>query len=580
MKRWRIALLMLIVVVALSIVFWGCSSTDSDGENLPQKVRRREASVDPVQKVLDSMSLEEKVGQLMVIGFGGSSLTQPEKERIERIRPGGLILFSRNVETPEQLIGLTTELQSNAKVPYFIATDQEGGVINRVTFSGVVMPGAMAMGAADSKELARKVGRATGEQLASLGINMNFAPVLDVNNNPMNPVIGIRSFGEDPELVARLGVEYIKGLQDAGVMSAAKHFPGHGDTSVDSHLDLPKVDFDMDRLSQVELVPFRAAADAGVDAIMSAHIVFRALDKTGRPATLSRPILTGLLRDEIGFDGIVVTDDLEMKAISNNFGAEAGVLAIQAGADLVLVSHTGKTQDAVYDSLLQAVRDRKITEERIDESVRRILRAKHKLGLLDGQKEWDPAKQSERYYEALNSVVRVAQELADRSVTVAFDRTQSLPLPRGTSVLVLSGAGKAPRDPISLGRSLEEYVSELGLGITVRTMTFDASTPVADVKYRASQAGMVVLVTNNVRSGDYQTKVCQALIEVGKPLIVIAASSPYDADYLPEINAYITLYGLTPASVNAAVRVLVGEQEAKGKLPVTLRKYQELTQHS
>lgn len=573
MKRKLIGLLVVIVAVCLGTYLFGCATTNSDEEKSRLGVQKREEPIDPVQQMLESMSLEEKVGQLMIIGFGGGNLTEAEQARIKRIRPGGIILFGRNVETPEQLIKLTTDLQADAKVPYFVATDQEGGLINRITFSGVVIPGAMAMGAADDEDLARKVGRTTGKYLASLGINMNFAPVLDVNNNPLNPVIGIRSFGEDPQRVATLGIAYMKGLQEVGVISVAKHFPGHGDTTVDSHLALPRVDFDMDRLSKVELVPFKAAAEAGVDAIMSAHIVFRSLDESGRPATLSKAVLTDLLRNDIEFDGVVVTDDLEMKAISDNYGAEAGVLAIQAGADMVLVSHTGSKQDAIYESLLEAVRSGKISEERIDASVKRILRAKQRVGLLDQQRASDPAEQIEHYYEALNDVIKVAQELAERSITVVFDPDHLIPLAKGKSVLVLSRQGKAPLDPSALGRELVNYVNELGLGITVQTVTFDESTPTSDLKYRASQVDTVVLVTNNVRSGDFQAKVGQALAEVGKPLIVVAAGSPYDADYLPEISAYVTLYGATPAAVNAVVRVLVGEIEAKGILPITLQKY-------
>src|SRR5690606_667232 len=255
---------------------------------------------------------------------------------------GGVILFARNIRDPVQVANLTRSLQqlaqsSGARIPLFIATDQEGGIVARLRSPAAVMPGAMALGAASSPELAYEAGRSTARQLLAVGINMNFAPVVDVNNNPANPVIGVRSFGEDPELVAELGAAFIRGQQEEGVISTAKHFPGHGDTDTDSHIALPRADHPRVRLDQVELVPFRAAIAAGVDAIMTAHVTFPSIDPTpGLPATLSHRVLTGLLREELGHEGLIVTDAMEMQAITANFGiAEAAVRAVEAVGDMV-----------------------------------------------------------------------------------------------------------------------------------------------------------------------------------------------------------------------------------------------------
>ena len=246
----------------------------------------------------------------------------------------------------------------------------------RLKEGATVLPGNMALGATDSTELAERAGGITAVELAAVGVNLNFAPVMDVNNNPRNPVIDRRSFGESPELVSRLGVPYIRGLQRNGVLATAKHFPGHGDTTVDSHFDLPTVNHDLDRIHALELQPFRAAIDADVAAIMTAHIVYPAFDPD-RPATLSPTILTNLLREELGFDGLLITDDMEMKAIDDRYqSGEAAVMAIEAGADIVMVLWTPTKQNEVFDALLSAVNSGRISQARLDQSVERILKSK------------------------------------------------------------------------------------------------------------------------------------------------------------------------------------------------------------
>lgn len=350
----------------------------------------REAAVQEsgLDVVVAEMSLSDKIGQMLMCGFEGTVVPDDGiRELIAKGGIGGVIYFARNVETPEQVAGMTAELQQAAaeggKAPLWISIDQEGGMVARITEGVALMPGGMAIAAAGSVEDAYQAALISGRELSAMGINLNYAPVLDVNNNARNPVIGVRSFGESPEKVADYGAATIRGFQDAGVAATAKHFPGHGDTDVDSHLDLPTVRHDRARMDSVELVPFRRAIAEGVDAMMSAHIYFPALEQEKLPVTLSKAVLTGLLREELGFGGIIMTDCMEMNAIAEHYGTvEASVLAIAAGADIVLISHRADRQLAAIEAILHAVAEGRISEARIDDSVRRLLALKVKRGVI------------------------------------------------------------------------------------------------------------------------------------------------------------------------------------------------------
>ncbi len=340
-----------------------------------------------IDRLLGDMELRDKLGQMLLGGFDGTKMTTEAMKLIAAYRTGGIIYFSRNVSSPEQLAALTRELQeaasANGVPPLWISIDQEGGMVARITEGVTLMPGQMAIAAAGSAQEAYRAAYVSGSELRRIGINLNYAPVLDVNNNPLNPVIGVRSFGESPEAAAEFGAAAVRGYQDAGVAATAKHFPGHGDTDVDSHLDLPTVPHDRARMDKVELVPFKRAFAEGVDAVMSAHIYFPALEKEKLPVTLSPSVLTGLLREELGFEGIITTDCMEMNAIAEHYGvAEASVLAVLAGADQILVSHRSDRQGAALAALEAAVHEGRVDEARIDDSVRRLLRMKWKRGIL------------------------------------------------------------------------------------------------------------------------------------------------------------------------------------------------------
>jgi len=325
------------------------------------------------------MTWEEMVGQLFILGFDGTEPSEELQDFIRRLRPGGVVLLKRNIRNPLQLSSLIAALQAaSPSLPLFIAVDQEGGRVSRLDPPFTRFPSPSRLGETGSAELAYRMGAAIGRELRAVGIHMNFAPVLDVNTNPSNPVIGDRAFGVDPDLVARLGVSFFRGLNEQGVISVGKHFPGHGDTSQDSHEVLPTVSRQKERLEAVELHPFAEAIEAGIPALMTAHVLYPALDPKD-PATLSKVVLTDLLRGELGFQGLIISDDLEMRAISDRHGSgEAALRFLQAGGDLVLICHTLERQIEALEAVKRAVEQGRIEEERIEESFRRIKAVKER----------------------------------------------------------------------------------------------------------------------------------------------------------------------------------------------------------
>ncbi len=332
-------------------------------------------------RILGRMTLEQKVGQLLMVGVPGNTLSDNSRAILEKYLPGGIILYGYNIDQQEGPAKFVAALQDASMkcsgFPLFVSTDQEGGRVYRITKGVTQFPGNMAFGVVNDADLMYDASRIMGMQLRAAGVNMNLAPVLDVNNNPENPVINSRSFGSAAEVVARMGRFYVKGLQKARCIAVGKHFPGHGDTNRDSHLTLPVIPHDMERLSRLELHPFEVAIRSGLEVIMTAHISYPAILRNGMPATLSREILTDLLRTKMQFQGLVITDDLEMHAISKMMGiGEAAVKTIDAGSDIILVSSHGTTVPLVHEALMKAVKAGTIPVERVNRSVRRILEMK------------------------------------------------------------------------------------------------------------------------------------------------------------------------------------------------------------
>lgn len=330
-----------------------------------------------IEKQLAEMTLEEKVGQVFMIGIDGTAYNVAMEKQLKSFPAGGVILFSRNVTSVPQLAQLTNALKENSTspVPLVIGTDEEGGPVSRLPDEIIDFPSAAELGNSPlSKTTA--IGEATGQTLLQLGIDLDFAPILDVNSNPTNPVIGDRSFQSNPTKAAEHALAFAEGLESADVISVGKHFPGHGDTSVDSHLQLPVVQKSMEQLSNLELIPFKKAIQAKLPALMVAHLLVPAIDET-YPSSLSYATIQELLRDEMGYEGVIVTDDLTMGAIQDNYSTkDAALLAFKAGSDLLLICHGESTAEESYKQLLQAVKKGEVTEERLDESVRRLLALK------------------------------------------------------------------------------------------------------------------------------------------------------------------------------------------------------------
>ncbi|GGF34963.1 beta-hexosaminidase [Halobacillus andaensis] len=551
---------------------------DVEGELVKQEGDRYEV----IDQAIDGMTIHEKVGQMLMPDFrnwDGENVTEmlPEIEQtVKDYHLGGVILFRENVVTTEQTAELVADYQeASEKYGLLMTIDQEGGIVTRLQ-SGTDMPGNMALGATRSLEITEDVGHAIGSELESLGINMNLAPVLDVNNNPDNPVIGTRSFGEDPDLVADLGIAYTKGLQSTGVAATAKHFPGHGDTAVDSHLGLPEVPHDKERLMDVELHPFQQAMEADIDAIMTAHVTFPKIDDTkvtsqkdgteiSLPATLSPKVLTGLMREEMGYEGLIITDALNMKAISDHFGSvDAVIRSVKAGTDIVLMP---VGLEEVADGLLEAVETDEISEERIEESVERILTLKLKRGIIKAESAPD-----------MDEIIANAEETVGSEEHQAVEEeasNQSITLLKNDNVLPLD----ADRDEkvVVIGNTFIDRLYDSVSKHNQNTDLVKASGPLSDEQLAQMEEADHIIIgtyTFNVAGRDansLQMQLANQLInEVDTPVIGVGIRNPYDVMAYPDVDGYLAQYGFNDVSFDATASTLFGENNPSGTLPVTI----------
>ncbi|RED65592.1 beta-N-acetylhexosaminidase [Cohnella lupini] len=517
----------------------------------------------------ERMGLKEKIGQLFMCGFDGLEPTADIVSLIKDYGIGGVIYFRRNVKDAAQVDSLSAKLQEVSAEPLFIAIDQEGGMVVRLEEGVTVMPGAMAQGAAGNADLSREAARWSGAELRDIGINMNFAPCLDVNNNPLNPVIGVRSYGEDPARVAKLGTAAIDGYRKGGVVAVAKHFPGHGDTAADSHHELPSVPHAIDRLNEVELLPFRHAIEQGVDAIMTAHVVFPAFEPTGIPATLSERILTGLLRDQLGFKGVIVTDCLEMNAIAETIGVARGAVeAIKAGADFILVSHRLDRQTAALEAVMEAVMTGEIPESRIDEAARRIWQLKQTSGLFGSEA---PVTNRDRAEE-------VQRLLCEQAVTVVKGGNQ-LPLTKEGMTLVVwteARVGTEVIEVISQEWTLGAALAQAGFRIEELRIGIDPSAEEAAQVRAAAAAGNATLVFASYDAGfsSGQTELIRELASSDSfKFVWVSMRTPYDLLVAPEAPIYLCTYENKPAMMTALAGILSGDLPVQAKQPVTIGAY-------
>ncbi|RPI21330.1 MAG: glycoside hydrolase family 3 protein [Acidobacteria bacterium] len=520
------------------------------------------------------ITLEQAVGQLFLTCFVGRE-TPPEEIRsaISRGQIGGIVLFRhKNVGSLDQLRALTEELQVTARAAgqpsLIIAADQEGGQLMAIG-EGTPFPGNLALGATGSEDLARRTGVALGREVAALGINVDFAPVCDVNINPNNPVVGTRSFGEDPHLVARLAAAMIQGFHQAGVAATAKHFPGHGDTATDSHHGVPVLPCREDRLAQVELPPFVSAIEAGVRLIMTAHIAVPALNHGAlQPSTLSRPILRDLLRTRLGFRGVVVTDAMDMGALEQGPAlAIEGLAALHAGVDLLLFNVSEPERELGYLAALQAARRGLLQSSEVFESAGKIL----------ALKEWlEEGEQPGLDVIRCPDHQALAREIAEKSVTLVRDEARRLPLDLPPSARI---AVVLPRPQDLTPADTSSYlVPSLAVPLrcfcpAVDEILVSMELPETELRAVVEQVRRYdVVIVGTINATDYpgQARLVEALIENRVPVIAVALRMPYDLRKYPAAPTYLCTYSILPPSLEALAKVLCGKIAPTGKLPVSI----------
>lgn len=548
-------------------------------------------------KLLKKMSVEEKVGQLVQIGINARFINQDSdffqdlKRHFTENKLGGIIFFGAPMY---ETVHLANRMQENAEVPLLIALDAETGVGMRFQ-DAANFPWNMAVAATGNTDYAYRMGVITGREAKAMGIMQVYAPVLDVNNNADNPVINVRSYGEDPETVGRFGAAFIEGVQSQGVIATAKHFPGHGDTDVDSHRGLPIINVSRERLNQIELPPFKRAIEAGVASIMVAHVGLPQLDPTEIkpipnairvdteeevitenatvPATLSAKIQTDLLRKEMGFKGLIVTDAMSMSGLTLYVNQEeAGVQAFLAGADIL---EKPADVDAMIKGLREAAKSGRIPEARLNESVRKILAWKHELGLF--KQKITPLDQMDKIISG-KETHQLAEEIANKAVTLVRNNENLLPLSKDKKVFVLgiSNGFDGEMTSVALVRFLRENGVKFG---SVVLQDNSSRETIARAREGADKADVVIAALyGRVRSGaknsvglpDAGVEILRDLLQKDKKVVGVSFGNPYILSAFPDLETYIVAYGdMTPLQ-RASARTIFGMLEPNGKLPITL----------
>ncbi len=510
----------------------------------------------------------QKIGQRLFAGFLGTGMNEDFVRLVKEHKVGNVILFKENIADKLQLQKLCADIQDlllwETGYPAFIAIDQEGGPVSRLPADAAVIPGAMAISATGNTQNAYEAGLITGLELAALGVNFNLSPVMDINSNPHNPVIGVRSYGDTKDTVIAFGLSMIRGLTDAGILCAAKHFPGHGDTAVDSHVGLPCVDKSLQELSSCELKSFEAAIDAGVPAIMTSHILFPKLEGEKIPATMSRRIITGLLKEKLGFSGLVLSDCMMMNAIAGHYGTVAGsLMAARAGVDLLFISHSVKLAGETAQAMLDALEEGQLDAEEMEASVEKILQYKRKLSSIKS-----PPIETVGCSAHREAVARMMKE-AVTEVNVPPSGRPAL----GDSPIFLGCMPFRPNNasnPEDSRWNFPVYMAkELGGEYRITSADPDA-LEIDDLLREVRGHTCLVLGTQNGHIRHGQLALAQALVQTGIPVICVALRNPYDLAKLPGNVYTLAAYGYDSLSLAAVAAVLSGREKALGHLPVKL----------
>jgi len=510
-----------------------------------------------VAAIVRSMTLPQKVGQLLVPTVPGLSAADGGTVLVRRYHVGGVIYFGQNIRDAAQVAALSAGLQQAARgqpphLPLLIGTDQEGGIVSRLAGVTTVFPGQMAAGATRDPALISAQDQATGAGMRVLGINLDYAPVADVNVDPANPVIGIRSFGSHPALVADLTAAAVAGFHQAGEATVAKHFPGHGDTDVDSHTGLPVIHHTLRQWWAIDAPPFQAAIRAGVDEIMIGHIEVPALDDSGQPASLSGKVVTGLLRDRLGYQGVVVTDSLQMAGVlQGHTPAQVAVQAVRAGCDQLLMPGD---PGVAYHAVLRAVRRGRISLAQLDASVARVVSLKVARGLLS-----EPAVSPSAVAGLENTPPQrdLSQQLANRSITVVANQSQPPSGPRGKDRLL----------PL---RSKRVYVAGPAAAGLTAALQPDLAATGGRIVTSPADAQVIVAAIQDAVSDPAQQQLVRGLVAAGTPVVVLATGLPYDLGLFAGMRAAVASYSDSVVSLSAAAAVLTGRLRPVGQLPVAI----------
>lgn len=539
-------------------------------------VRIYQKTDDWVEQTLSKMTLEEKAGQMVFPNVNGIYMSDdsPEFKRLEFLvkekNVGGLIFFTSDLY--EQVV-LTNKMQRLAKYPLLIAADYEHGITMRI--DGVTpFPNIMALGAVDDENLTYEMAKIIAKEGRAIGVHQNYAPVSDVNNNPNNPIINTRSFGESPELVAKHSNSFLKGLQDGGMIATSKHFPGHGNTSIDSHLDLPVLKSNLDELNQIELYPFKENIKAGVMSIMVGHLAVQAIEgDTGIPASLSKKIITDLLINQLGFNGLIVTDALNMHGITNYYStAKATIEAIKAGHDCILFPDN---PIEAIDAIINAVKNGEISEERINHSVRKILLTKKWAG-LDKERLVEIDKISS--IVGKNEHLELAKLISRKSITLLKNENNLIPLSKDEQqkyAHIIIADSRNDNDGEFFRRNLKSKIQDINFArILMNSGEIDYQSALENSK---NSDVIIISIYSKVRSyqgtlgiNEKQKELVRKIIALKKPVIMISHGNPYVLGEFPEVTAYINNYGDTKFSELAVIEALLGEIDIEGKSPVSI----------
>ncbi len=523
------------------------------------------------EKIFKQLTLEEKIGQMFMVGFFGEKLPANVKNFIDEQNIGFVDIFARNISSVEQATALMNEIHSIAKVPPMIFSDQEGGIVCQFAELTSTFANHMGLAATGNPAFTEIAAEILAEDMDLIGVDGFIAPTMDVNYEPDNPIIGLRAFSDDVETVTQLGKAFIKGVEQVGLAAMPKHFPGHGGSRLDSHLVLPSLDFCEEFFNSCDLKPFEQVARE-VEFMMTAHIAVPYIDPTGMPATFSKKFLVDILRKKFGFQGVLITDCLEMDVIKNNYSPEEIVrYSIDAGVDVILLSHTLELQQELFQILLDKVKSGEVEEKRIDLSVKRILAAKEKYGMLTNHKQRSVSRAAQ--------FVRNKREIEDfvckHSIVLLRDKLNKLPLRTNFKLGIIEW--DKTRSTIQIHEpSHKSYLEKHAIDYfdNVDVLILPLKKPDFSIVKDFLKSHDEVLVGPFSRTPEVerlQADVIREIIKLRDDVVIIATGNPYDIRHFPEAKIYLATFGFRDCQIKALFEVLVGNFKATGKLPVEIK---------